>query len=568
MADSSSDESVDRPFQDPANYDHGLGNSGQSDVSLSSDNDDPAGGDAPGRVRGGEMEVEIGSGEDTENEWVAMAENDTWHCAPFEHSHGPLIPLGLDAKPVEYFLQLFPDEVFDQISNETKRYARQKGNQTFQTSRDEIKAYIGILFLMGVISLPSYKCYWSTRRCLRQQTIADVMPRLRFETLTKYFHLNDSTTNPPRNSRHHDKLHKVRPVLENAKRQFRAHYYPHENIAVDEAMVKFRGRCSFLQYVPAKPCKWGIKAWALADSESFYLVDFDIYTGKNHVRPANMRLGTFVVNELVKAFYGQRHHVYFDNFFTSVELMELLQRNKSYGTGTVRKNSKGLPCGFAATKFRNSGEMKKWRKGKMMCVTWQEKKRRVNLLTTYNKTGNLNRRRFLRGGGQVQYPKPLAIQDYTENFNAVDKSDQMRSYYGIASKAYKWWKYLFWFVLDISLVNAFILYKEAPGGPRQKVQSHLDFHLDVAEALIDGFSSRKRRSDVAAPTEAAIKVPTHHEPTRIATTHGARICVLCNRENRHTPAGNKIQTCFECVRCGVALCRDRGCFARFHNYEN
>ena len=200
---------------------------------------------------------------------------------PFTSYVGPKIPLGLDAKPVDYFFQLFPKSSIEEIVLQTNLYAEQQGAINFEkTSVDEIRAYIGMLFLMGINQTPNYRCYWSTKKELRYPPIADVMSRNRYEQLTRYFHLNDSTKNPPRGSPGHDKLHKVRPILENAKRKFPEHYEPHMNIAVDEAMIKYKGRCPFIQYVPSKPSKWGIKAWGIADSNTYYLLDFNIYVRK------------------------------------------------------------------------------------------------------------------------------------------------------------------------------------------------------------------------------------------------------------------------------------------------
>ena len=40
-------------------------------------------------------------------------------------------------------------------------------------------------------------------------------------------------------------------------------------------------------------------------------------------------------------------------------------------------------------------------------------------------------------------------------WNGVDKSDQFRVHYGI--KSTKLWKYIFWFLLDVSAVNAYVV---------------------------------------------------------------------------------------------------------------
>lgn len=98
----------------------------------------------------------------------------------------------------------------------------------------------------------------------------------------------------------------------------------------------------------------------------------------------------------------------------------------------------------------------KRQKGGVYAVAWCEKKRKVCLLSTVNKVDDIQRPRPGKRGQPAQvYPKPLAIQQYTEHFNAVDKNDQCQSYYSVAAKV---WKYIFWFIIDISLINAYALY--------------------------------------------------------------------------------------------------------------
>ena len=44
-------------------------------------------------------------------------------------------------------------------------------------------------------------------------------------------------------------------------------------------MVGFKGRLCFIQYLPKKPTKWGIKAYVLADSATGYVYSWRLYTG-------------------------------------------------------------------------------------------------------------------------------------------------------------------------------------------------------------------------------------------------------------------------------------------------
>ena len=83
------------------------------------------------------------------------------------------------------------------------------------------------------------------------------MSSRRFELLLKFLHLNDSKKQPGRGQPGYDKLYKVCPLLEAVVKNFQANYTPSENLSIDESMIGFKGRLTFLQYMPKKPQKWG-----------------------------------------------------------------------------------------------------------------------------------------------------------------------------------------------------------------------------------------------------------------------------------------------------------------------
>ncbi len=53
-------------------------------------------------------------------------------------------------------------------------------------------------------------------------------------------------------------------------------YTPGKCVSVDESMIGTRGRLSFLQYLPKKPTKWGIKVWVCSESKTGYIHDFEV----------------------------------------------------------------------------------------------------------------------------------------------------------------------------------------------------------------------------------------------------------------------------------------------------
>jgi len=57
-----------------------------------------------------------------------------------------------------------------------------------------------------------------------------------------------------------------------------------------KTLVPFRGRCSFKQYMPSKPAKYGLKFWCLCDASTAYCLRMQPYLGIDHgaVRTTNL----------------------------------------------------------------------------------------------------------------------------------------------------------------------------------------------------------------------------------------------------------------------------------------
>ena len=101
------------------------------------------------------------------------------------------------------------------------------------------------------------------------------------------------------------------------------------DVLVDEAMIAYQGRLSFRQYIPAKPTKYGIKVWEACDARNGFCYDFNVYLG----RPMGMEarespLGKKTVLKLTEKLRDKHYHVYFDNYFTSVELLKEFYKEK------------------------------------------------------------------------------------------------------------------------------------------------------------------------------------------------------------------------------------------------
>lgn len=186
-----------------------------------------------------------------------------------------------------------------------------------------MKAFTGINLLMGIVRLPSYGDYWSTNQCLHNPFISNLMSVNQFGWFLGNIHLSDNSLMPDRNNPTYDKLYIVCPFLNMMQANFEKYFNPNCEVAVDESMIKFKGRNSVKQYLPMKPVKRGYKVSMMAD-KSGYCLKFDVYTGKKDLKTTK-DLGAKVVTSLVQGLVGKNHKVYFDNYFTNVYLMKDLK---------------------------------------------------------------------------------------------------------------------------------------------------------------------------------------------------------------------------------------------------
>ena len=70
--------------------------------------------------------------------------------------------------------------------------------------------------------------------------------------------------------RNRDRFAPIRDLFEDANRNLQRHYNPSKCVKVDEQLVPWKGSCIFLQYLPSKPDKYGIKLSLICDSNTAY----------------------------------------------------------------------------------------------------------------------------------------------------------------------------------------------------------------------------------------------------------------------------------------------------------
>ena len=436
-------------------------------------------------------------------------------------------------------------------------------------------AFLGFCILMEINHLPALHHYWSNDPHFHYEPVAGFITRDRFFAIWRFMHFvnNDAPSSPAGNSARSstanngalsssplDRLWKVRPVIDSVCQACRTLYRPHREQAIDEAMVAFKGRSSMKQYLPMKPVKRGFKIWVRADSHNGYISEFECYTGKKG-DTTEVGLGGSVVTRLTRDLVGKHYHIYMDSFFSSVKLYKNLLLDNIYCTGTVRAQRRNFPPDLKDVVKRglaSRGDRMTRQEGNVCVTVWQDSRPVTFMSSGHNPVHTTVVRRKKGDGSVVNVDCPECVYDYNQYMGGVDKADQFRKYYHVRVKSRKSYKYLFWFVFEVCILNAYILSRYTACNHNS---TYLAFRQELARQLIGDYCSRKRKSITHTVIHHDLVCNAQHFPSNLGTSRRGH-CKLfpCRR-----------QTVWYCATCDMRLChtgKDDDCYVKHHARHN
>ncbi len=138
-----------------------------------------------------------------------------------------------------------------------------------------------------------------------------------------------------------------------------------------------------------------------------------------------------------------------------------------------------------------------------------------------------------------------------------DMVDQIVSIHSSKRKVYKWWKSIFYYILDICLSNASILYFEQEIIDSKNIQSKM---LYFRNKLIEEYFANKKYKPFQLDNEKTIykEIHKYHFAKKIDKQRECINCRFYNKGNKHS----QVTKCI-CQTCNVALCIE--CFEDYHN---
>ncbi|XP_017472568.1 PREDICTED: piggyBac transposable element-derived protein 3-like, partial [Rhagoletis zephyria] len=411
--------------------------------------------------------------------------------------------------PLDFFECFFDEELIDIIVEETNRYAAQK-NRSQRVNKTEIKAFLGVLILSGYVCVPRRRMFWERENDSHNVLVAECITRDKFEFILSNIHVKNNEDLDIA-----DRFSKVRPLFDHLNRKFMENNQMEEMHCVDEAMVPYFGRHGCKQFLRGKPIRYGYKLW-VGSTRLGFVNWFEPYQGAStniSVTYSNYGVGAAVVLEyaetLRKKWRDEKMHIFFDNFFTTIPLMEKLTDMGFQATGTIRENRVSgnplLDSKVLKKQDRGSFDFAKITDHNIIVVKWNDN----NLVCLCSNNSGVNPicnvRRFSRKEGKhIQIQQPHLVRLYNANMGGVDRSDQNIGLYRTSIRGKKWYFPLITHCVDLAIQNAWHLHRNNGG-----VLDLLKFKRRIATVLLT--QNRKPPSTSRGRPSALVNIDIRYD---------------------------------------------------------
>lgn len=127
------------------------------------------------------------------------------------------------------------------------------------------------------------------------------------------------------------------------------------------------------------------------------------------------------------------------------------------------------------------------------------------------------------------------IHDYNQFMGGVDLCDQLLHYYGLTRKSKKWWRRVFFRLLELCIINSLVLYKANNPDFAKKCMVHKIYRETLVLQLVQKLLDKKEDPSSTAfspergrPTQDESRLKGKHFQ---ATSEKRKRCVVCGYQN-------------------------------------
>lgn len=525
--------------------------------------------------------------------------------------------------PFDFFNLFLTREIVEYVVQQSNLYATQKNFKQEPMNNLDFYRLIGFLFYSSLCKLPCKSDYWST--LFGPEIVMKNITRDRINELLRSLHFANNIFQS-------QSVDKIQPLIELFNSQCHSVVEQEQNVSIDEQMVGYKGKSApkhYKQYLPKKPKKRGFKLWSLSGVSGFTYT-IKLYCGagerqiakqqktprhtttslasdtrlQHRINDKNTRLikqhhdakqfgepGMVVIDLLQNVPKGS--HVFVDNYFGSLSLLNEFN-SRGYGLTCTLRSNRIKNCSIKSQKT-----MKNHPRGfldyvvskdkKVIIVAWNDSK----CVTMGSNVVGINpiiqlSRWSKEQNKRINIDAPKIVRVYNKNMGGVDKVDMLCALHPIPFRSKKWYIRIVWRILDLMVINAWVLWKHMSNSNSNWRQNRLFyFKMAIAKMMLsqpksceyrmlkelttqcqssesyddnddanDFSPAKKRKRETASNISGVIRFDgIEHWPQ-----------IQQNLRLRCKNDGCTLKTNVYCSKCQVHLCLNasRNCFTNYH----
>uniref|UniRef100_A0A3B1J654 Pogo transposable element derived with ZNF domain b n=1 Tax=Astyanax mexicanus TaxID=7994 RepID=A0A3B1J654_ASTMX len=365
---------------------------------------------------------------------------------------------------LEYFQQSFPDKLIDQIVFETNAFAKYRksqgnGDPTWcPLTVEEVKGFIGLCILMGVQSLPELDMYWSWKHYHSCTTFYRTMSIVRFKQIRSHIRMSSMLVEDDNHPA--DKQFFFKQMLKILEASMKEAYKPNRCLTIDRALLPTQEKGADRDdHADSQP-----RIWLLCDSKSGYCHKLVILTKQEK----HTDLGSMVVPCLVDGLEGKHHQIFISSHLASVPLMKKLYKKNIYCSSSIPTRCPILPVDFwSQPPLESPGNFIQFKHPPVLYTRWKDAKE-MNCLSTNAVAGHPDtvwRKSMNKAGELDTISRPLAFKLLQDNMRGVDICNQLLACNQLGGLVLDTnWRRLFWFLVNLTVINSFIILRETRKG--------------------------------------------------------------------------------------------------------
>ena len=352
---------------------------------------------------------------------------------------------------------------------------------------DTLWTFFGLLLVMTVWKAPAIQDYWSLNMFSGVTFCSEVMSKNRFRQILKFLRFCDSqkyvTNNPASRVSEF-----ISEVVEKSTRICDPGFY----LSVNESLLikRQKSRLKLCMLCPSSPnllgytcnlvLNFGIKTYSFGPQ-----INSDLLKIPNIKKPQKIVL--MLLSSPFHDMLGQGRHVTTNDWYTSVNLANILYSHRTYITGTILPN-RGVPK-LMKDLTLDINEIKFVKNDNILIAKHRQKQNKhVHVLSTKCRAGNYSEKITIKKNGAVIFRETNEDRETKQNLLTFSEIEEISPSYDISRKSMTWFKSLSLHIVSLMVLNSKVMYYNIHNVPREETPIYSEYLSDLAHEILNTHS--------------------------------------------------------------------------------